>query len=112
MTYLLLAAMLAAVPCPNAPRSAKTVAEFKKFNPCPFTCKTYIRQGSKFVMYEACGACQVDHICPLACCGLDAPQNMQWMSKKDNLAKGADCSACAPALPTPIVPAPTPAVPK
>jgi hypothetical protein len=36
----------------------------------------------------------IDHICPLACCGLDAPQNMQWLTAEANRAKSNDCSAC------------------
>jgi hypothetical protein len=31
---------------------------------------------------------------PLACCGLDAPQNMQWLTAEANRAKSDDCSAC------------------
>jgi hypothetical protein len=29
----------------------------------------------------------IDHICPLVCCGLDAPQNMQWQTKAEAKAK-------------------------
>ncbi len=80
---------------------ARFKAEWSAANggaPCPETCKTYVRRGSRFVLYERCGACQVDHLCPLKCCGIDAPSNMHWMDKLANLRKGADCSAC-PAKP-------------
>ncbi len=90
----------AAMPCPNPTRSQAAVEAFKTAwsaahgAPCPSTCKTYVRRGRIFVQYETCGACEVDHVCPLACCGADAPVNMQWMDKKANRAKGADCTAC------------------
>lgn len=101
MVSILAALLLSALPCSGSttPRSAAAVKAFKAANPCPNTCRTYVRQGSRFVLYEVCGACEIDHICPLACCGLDAPQNMQWLSKKENRAKGANCSLCGPALP-------------
>jgi hypothetical protein len=41
----------------------------------------------RYVLYQRCGSCQVEHICPLACCGLDAPQNMQWLTAEANRAK-------------------------
>ncbi len=90
-----------AVPCPNPTRSQAAVEAFKAAwsaahgAPCPSTCKTYVRRGRIFVQYETCGACEVDHLCPLACCGADTPTNMQWMDKKANRAKGADCNACS-----------------
>src|SRR6266403_4766078 len=80
----------AEVPCSHPARSQAVIAEFKKVNPCPKTCALYIKEGSRFVLYQKCGACQVDHVCPLACCGADAVDNLQWLTAKDNRAKGAD----------------------
>ena len=99
MTGLLLALALAATPASPScltptPRNPATVRAFKKLNPCPATCRTYVRRGSRFVLWAPCGACAVDHVCPLACCGADDVANMQWMDARDNAAKGADCSAC------------------
>lgn len=87
------------LPCPNPKRSQAVVEQFKAANPCPKTCALYIRDGSRFVLYQKCGACQVDHVCPLACCGADAVENLQWLTAKANRAKGADCAACS--LPVP-----------
>lgn len=91
---ILLMAALSAVPCPNPKRSQAPVEAFKKANPCPTKCKLYVREGSRFVVWKQCGRCQVDHICPLACCGPDTPENMQWLTAEDNLKKGADCTSC------------------
>lgn len=78
----------------NQHRSRAAVKEFKAVTPCPKTCATYVRVGEAFVLYERCGACEVDHICPLACCGPDTAANMQWLDKKANKAKGDNCSSC------------------
>ncbi len=110
LLVLLVAVAVAAVAVLSAPARAgecavhRSDAQLAKFKaewtaanggaPCPETCKTYVRRGSRFVPYERCGACQVDHLCPLACCGVDAPSNMHWMDKLANLRKGADCTAC------------------
>jgi hypothetical protein len=105
---LILAFLLATTPLPctgaGQSRSKTAVKDFKaqwsKANggiPCPTTCAVYIKRSGHYKVYEECGACEVDHICPLACCGLDAPQNMQWLDAKVNNAKGADCTKCAPA---------------
>jgi hypothetical protein len=75
-------------------RNQKQVDLFKKDNPCPTRCKVYVRDGSKFVVWKVCGRCQVDHVCPLACCGSDTPDNMAWLTTEENLAKGDDCTAC------------------
>ncbi len=98
-----------AVPCPNPKRSEAQLAAFKAqwsaahgARPCPqgaaagdiLDCRLYHRVGRAFVLYEQCGACEVDHICALGCCGLDAPSNMRWLDKHANRAKGADCTAC------------------
>lgn len=78
MIAFLLAVLLAApVPCPQPHRSRGAVAKFRRAHPCPSTGK---KTG-------ACPGYVVDHICPLACCGLDAPQNMQWQSTKAAKAK-------------------------
>ncbi len=96
----------AEVPCPNPKRSQAAIAAFKVAwsasnggLACPKGCATYTRVGRAFVLYERCGACQVDHVCPLACCGTDVPENMQWLSARANRAKGADCSACPSGAP-------------
>lgn len=95
MIALLLAALLAApVPCPNPARSRAVIERFKAANPCPKSCATYTRVGRAFVLFERCGACEVDHRCPLACCGSDTIDNLQWLPKRENRAKGADCTAC------------------
>lgn len=71
MIAILLAVLLAApVPCPQPHRRSGAVAKFRRANPCPST-------GRKT---GACPGYKVDHVCPLACCGLDAPQNMQWQT--------------------------------
>jgi CRISPR/Cas system Type II protein with McrA/HNH and RuvC-like nuclease domain len=51
------------------------------------------------VIWKTCGRCEVDHVCPLACCGKDDPSNMVWLTVEENRAKGDDCIACQ--LPTP-----------
>lgn len=75
MTTLLLALLLAkpAVLCPHPHRSPAVVRAFKRAHPCPGG----VDRGSK----RRCRGYVVDHVCPLAaCCGLDAPQNMQWQT--------------------------------
>jgi hypothetical protein len=58
-------------------RSAATIAGFKYSHPCPANgkqsgpCKGYV----------------IDHINPLACGGADAPENMQWQTKAEAIAK-------------------------
>ncbi len=44
----------------------------------------------------------IDNICPLVCCGLDAPQNMQWQNRGGGQGKDSwerDCSTCRPGSP-------------
>lgn len=112
LAFLLLVAPLltvGAIPCPNPTRSQAALAVFKAQwsaahggRACPqgpavgddLDCRLYHRVGRAFVLYEPCGACEVDHRCPLACCGADTPENMHWMDKKANRAKGADCTFC------------------
>ncbi len=62
--------------------------------PCPESCATYVKRGDQYVVYFRCGACEVDHICALACGGPDTPENMRWLDSKLNRAKSDDCSMC------------------
>jgi len=58
-------------------------------NPCP--------GGRDRGSTERCNGYVVDHICPLVCCGLDAPQNMQWQTRAEAKAKDSweqSCSTC------------------
>ena len=48
-------------------------------NPCP--------GGPDHGSSRRCRGFTVDHIVPLACCGIDAPQNMQWQTKAAAKAK-------------------------
>ncbi len=89
MKTLILLALLGA-----PPRDPRVREAFIRTHPCPTTCVTYVRTGSKFTRYEQCGACEVDHVCPLACGGADAVENMAWIDKKQNRKKGATCNDC------------------
>ena len=89
MTALLLALSLAVHPAcwgdgHNQHRSRVEVRKFRAAHPCPAT-------GKRF---GACPGWQVDHICPLACCGPDKASNMQWLTAAQNHAKSDDCSSC------------------
>lgn len=105
MTALVLAVLLAApVHVSHPQRSQAAVRAFKRTwsethggAPCPENCATWVRRDGRFRLYFRCGACQVDHICPLAAGGADAPWNMQWLDAKENRAKSADPAACIPA---------------
>ena len=55
-------------------RSSYQVKKFRKVNPCPATGLTTGR----------CPGYEVDHIVPLACCGADAPHNLQWLTIHDH----------------------------
>jgi hypothetical protein len=102
---LALLAALALSSAPACPHPARDPGQIQKFRrawtkehaglACPQTCQTYVKRGQKFVPYYRCGACQVDHICPVACCGKDDPSNMHWLDAKENRAKSDDCSACS-----------------
>ncbi len=95
MVSLLLAVALAASPACHLDRNARhrirrrspARQAFKATHPCPSS-------GA------ATGSCEgyiVDHICPLACCGADAPSNMQWQTTAESKAKDKwerDCSTC------------------
>jgi len=103
MTPLLLAALLAwSPPCRgdghNRHRSTSAKKEFRRAHPCP--------GGPDKGSTRKCRGYVIDHICPLACCGLDAPQNMQYQTKAESKAKDKwettqrGCEKlCRPALP-------------
>lgn len=97
-SLLLIAALASSPSCSVPTRSKEQVREFKRENKCPDFCRLYIKEDGRFHLWRDCGRCQVDHICPLACGGLDEPRNMQWLTAEDNLAKGADCTKCKPTL--------------
>lgn len=62
---------------------------------CPLKCATFLFDPKgRYRIYKACGACQVDHKCPLACGGVDASDNLQWLTARENRKKSADCSSC------------------
>jgi hypothetical protein len=84
-TLAALLVLLAAAPCPHPHRNSTAVSRFRRANPCPSTGRT---KG-------ACPGYTVDHVCPLSCCGLDAPQNMQWQTKAAAKAKDRWEMQCA-----------------
>lgn len=95
---LVLLVLLAAVPCPGAGqhRNPEAKKDFKRAHPCP--------GGPDRGSTTKCSGYVVDHMCPLACCGLDAPQNMQWETEAEGKAKdkweAKDCErTCAADLP-------------
>lgn len=100
MTALLLALALARHPTPPceghvAPRSGEAKKEFRQAHPCP--------SGPDKGSTRHCEGYIIDHICLLVCCGLDAPQNMQWQTDKAAKEKDKwerDCSTCRPGSPT------------
>ena len=53
-------------------RDRKQVYAFRKFNPCPI-------DGN---LHKACWGWSVDHVRPLASCGCDDPNNMQWLDNR------------------------------
>ena len=97
MLSVLLAVALAASPPACRPerdahgrihRSSSAKRVFKATHPCPSSSRT---TGS-------CEGYVVDHICPLMCCGADAPSNMQWQTTAESKAKDRwerDCSSCS-----------------
>ena len=85
---ILMAAVLT-LTCPDPPRSKAVVKQFTAANPCPEVCRIYVKENGKYRMWRKCGRCNVDHICPLACCGKDEVSNMQWLTVEENLKKGA-----------------------
>ena len=58
-------------------RSYAVKAEFKRLHPCPATGK---RRGP-------CSGYQVDHVKPLCAGGLDAVDNLQWLTVEAHKAK-------------------------
>jgi len=96
MVSLLLAVALAASPPACHPdrdarhrirRNPSARQAFKATHPCPSSGAT---TGS-------CEGYIVDHICPLSCCGADAPSNMQWQTTAESKAKDRwerNCSTC------------------
>jgi hypothetical protein len=94
MLALLLALSLAAQPpCRgdghNRHRSRAARATFKRIHPCP--------GGPDKGGTGRCRGYIVDHVCPLACCGLDLPVNMQWQTVRASKAKDRweqNCSTC------------------
>lgn len=70
---LVLAVMAAAADA----RSIKVRRDFQREHPCPSTGKT---RG-------ACPGWQADHVIPLCAGGVDAPENMQWLTVEAHKAK-------------------------
>lgn len=58
-------------------RSKKVLSDFRKTVPCPATGKTGRR----------CEGYVIDHVKPLACCGRDAVDNLQWQTIAEGKAK-------------------------
>jgi hypothetical protein len=94
MIALVLALLAAPVACPKPHRDASVIAKFRKAHPCPASCRTYVKEGGKFRLYRACGACAVDHVCPRAACGKDDVSNLQWLSAEENRRKSDKTFAC------------------
>ncbi len=103
MIALLLAVSLAGAP-PHVSHPTRNKAKITAFRrqwsaahggaPCPETCQTYVKRDGRFVPYYRCTACQVDHVCALACGGPDEPSNMRGLDAKQNNAKSDDCALC------------------
>ncbi len=94
---LVLALALAEPPCAGhvAPRNHAATKEFRREHPCP--------GGPDWGSTRRCRGYVIDHICPLVCCGLDAPQNMQWQTERASKAKDRwerSCVTCQPGTPT------------
>ena len=68
-------------------RSSSAKRVFQATHPCP----------SNGATTGSCSGYVVDHICPLVCCGVDAPSNMQWQTTAESKAKDRwerNCSTC------------------
>lgn len=76
--FPIIVALIAALVAPcrgdghNQHRSQTALTAFKKAHPCPGG----VDKGST----KRCAGYVIDHVCPLACCGPDAPSNMQWQT--------------------------------
>jgi hypothetical protein len=88
----ILALVLALSPCPHPARHASPRAAFRRAHPCPGG----VDRGS----VRRCRGYVIDHRCPLACCGSDVPENMQWSTIAEGKAKDRwerDCArSCRP----------------
>lgn len=62
-------------------RSAASIYAFRKYHPCPVTGR----------VSGACPGWAVDHVIPLACGGVDAPVNMQWLPTAIKSCAGDQC---------------------
>jgi hypothetical protein len=62
-------------------RSSKAITSFQKIHPCP---STGLYSGS-------CPGWSVDHVIPLACGGIDAVYNMQWLPLTIKSCSGTQC---------------------
>jgi len=70
----------------NQHRNRAILRQFKRLRPCP--------GGPDKGSTVRCADHQIDHVCPLACCGPDTIENLQWLTSEENRAKSDDCSAC------------------
>jgi hypothetical protein len=93
LTYLIGMSIAVAPPCQNdghnQNRSQAALRAFKKAHHCP--------GGKDKGSTTRCGGYVVDHICPLACCGQDAPSNMQWQTTAKSKIKDKtelNCKLC------------------
>jgi hypothetical protein len=90
MIPLLLSLLLAAPPCPHPHRSSTARRRFMATHPCP--------GGPDKGSTKRCRGYVIDHPVPLECCGIDAPQNMQWQTVKAAKAKDRREGDCARAI--------------
>lgn len=72
--------LLACLAAAGGQRSSAARLEFIRKNPCPSTGE---RKGP-------CPGHVVDHVAPLCAGGPDKPENMQWQTRADSLAKDRD----------------------
>ena len=63
------------------PRGSKAKSEFRSIHACPSTDK-----------YSGpCPGWQVDHVIPLASCGCDTVENLQWLKNTIKTCAGSEC---------------------